>query len=161
MEKLNETYDSALPPHIVQKETMHSKYGWVCLLDVAGTSSEVTWDREKHPEMNWQQCIFRAFHVLISVSCQILIFEHVPSRHSAPYAVDAKHPKQTRNQALSTTAVTKIPWGTKCSTVCAAINNNTNRTSESMIPAMETLLFKCFLQMIIAANICRIKKDIV
>lgn len=25
-----------------------------------GTSSEVTWDREKHPEMNWQQCIFRS-----------------------------------------------------------------------------------------------------
>lgn len=46
--------------HIVQKETMYSKYGWVCLLDVAGTSSEVTWDREKHPEMNWQQCIFRS-----------------------------------------------------------------------------------------------------
>ena len=104
---------------------------------------------------------FVAFHVLISVSCQILIFEHVPGRHSAPYAVDAKLPKQTRNQALSTTAVTKIPWGTKCSTVCAAINNNANRTSESMIPAMQTLLFKCFLQMIIAANICRIKMDIV
>lgn len=26
MEKRNETYDSALPPHIVQKETMYSKY---------------------------------------------------------------------------------------------------------------------------------------
>lgn len=25
-----------------------------------GTSSEVTWDREKHPEMNRQQCIFRS-----------------------------------------------------------------------------------------------------
>ena len=51
-----------LPPHIVQKETMHWNYGWVWLVDVAG---------QKWTDNN---ASFVAFHVLIPGSCQILIF---------------------------------------------------------------------------------------